>query len=82
MIVEIPHFGSMRGKERELIVLRSDNGDTWKEHQTDARPEDLTDLLAGMDEGKRKLITSQNEPTYCKHRLLGVRCSAISAVNS
>uniref|UniRef100_A0A672JIS0 Ankyrin 3a n=1 Tax=Salarias fasciatus TaxID=181472 RepID=A0A672JIS0_SALFA len=50
VIVEIPHFGSMRGKERELIVLRSDNGDTWKEHQSDSRPEDLTELLAGMDE--------------------------------
>ncbi|XP_026210747.1 ankyrin-3-like isoform X18 [Anabas testudineus] len=50
VIVEIPHFGSMRGKERELIVLRSDNGDTWKEHQSDVRPEDLTDLLTGMDE--------------------------------
>ncbi|KAM6997627.1 uncharacterized protein LKV04_006263 isoform 8-T9 [Tautogolabrus adspersus] len=50
VIVEIPHFGSMRGKERELIVLRSENGDTWKEHQSDARPEDLIDLLAGMEE--------------------------------
>ncbi|KAL7384220.1 hypothetical protein ABVT39_026748 [Epinephelus coioides] len=50
VIVEIPHFGSMRGKERELIVLRSDNGDTWKEHQSDARPEDLLELLSGMDE--------------------------------
>ncbi|XP_071061841.1 ankyrin-3-like isoform X3 [Pseudochaenichthys georgianus] len=50
VIVEIPHFGSMRGKERELIVLRSENGDTWKEHQSDARPEDLFELLSGMDE--------------------------------
>ncbi|XP_029691359.1 ankyrin-3-like isoform X7 [Takifugu rubripes] len=50
VIVEIPHFGSMRGKERELIVLRSDNGDTWREHQFDIRVEDLTELLAGMDE--------------------------------
>uniref|UniRef100_A0A8C6WRY9 Ankyrin 3a n=1 Tax=Neogobius melanostomus TaxID=47308 RepID=A0A8C6WRY9_9GOBI len=50
VIVEIPHFGSMRGKERELIVLRSDNGDTWKEHQSDVRPEDLVELLGGMDE--------------------------------
>lgn len=54
--MEIPHFGSMRGKERELIVLRSDNGDTWKEHQCDARPEDLSEMLAGMDEGRRKVI--------------------------
>uniref|UniRef100_H3DI16 Ankyrin 3 n=1 Tax=Tetraodon nigroviridis TaxID=99883 RepID=H3DI16_TETNG len=50
VIVEIPHFGSMRGKERELIVLRSDNGDTWKEHQFDMGAEDLPELLAGMDE--------------------------------
>lgn len=52
--MEIPHFGSMRGKERELIVLRSDNGDTWREHQFDIRAEDLSELLAGMDEGKKK----------------------------
>ncbi|XP_066522958.1 ankyrin-3 [Hoplias malabaricus] len=50
VIVEIPHFGSMRGKERELIVLRSDNGDTWKEHHYDCRGEDLISLLNGMDE--------------------------------
>lgn len=60
VIVEIPHFGSMRGKERELIVLRSDNGDTWKEHQFDIAAEDLTELLAGMDEGERASHTSQN----------------------
>ncbi|KAG5266413.1 hypothetical protein AALO_G00231780 [Alosa alosa] len=50
VIVEIPHFGSMRGKERELIVLRSDNGDTWKEHQYDCRPQELLTLLNGMNE--------------------------------
>ncbi|XP_051935659.1 ankyrin-3-like isoform X28 [Hippocampus zosterae] len=50
VIVEIPHFGSMRGKERELIVLRSDNGDTWREHQFESTPEELAELLTGMDE--------------------------------
>eukprot|EP00072_Mus_musculus_P060990 XP_011241612.1 PREDICTED: ankyrin-3 isoform X33 [Mus musculus] len=50
VIVEIPHFGSMRGKERELIVLRSENGETWKEHQFDSKNEDLAELLNGMDE--------------------------------
>ncbi|KAL2078409.1 hypothetical protein ACEWY4_026094 [Coilia grayii] len=50
VIVEIPHFGSMRGKERELIVLRSENGETWKEHQYDCKIEDLNQLLNGMDE--------------------------------
>ncbi|XP_045557191.1 ankyrin-3 isoform X30 [Salmo salar] len=50
VIVEIPHFGSMRGKERELIMLRSENGETWKEHQYDCKTDDLNELLNGMDE--------------------------------
>lgn len=45
----------MRGKERELIVLRSENGETWKEHQYDSKHEDLTEILNGMDEGKHFL---------------------------
>ncbi|XP_076318048.1 LOW QUALITY PROTEIN: uncharacterized protein LOC143229504 [Tachypleus tridentatus] len=32
VILEVPHFASMRGKEREITVLRSDSGETWKEH--------------------------------------------------
>lgn len=52
VIVEIPHFGSMRGKERELIMLRSENGETWKEHHYDWKTQDLQELLNGMDEGK------------------------------
>ncbi|KAM3842595.1 uncharacterized protein ACN63O_022291 [Diretmus argenteus] len=50
VIVEIPHFGSMRGQERELILLRSENGEAWKEHLYDYKTEDLSQLLNGMDE--------------------------------
>ncbi|XP_034291217.1 ankyrin-3 isoform X5 [Pantherophis guttatus] len=50
VVVEIPHFGSMRGKERELIVLRSENGETWKEHQYDSKHENLLEVLNGMNE--------------------------------
>ncbi|XP_077406064.1 ankyrin-3-like isoform X29 [Vanacampus margaritifer] len=50
VIVEIPHFGSMRGQERELILLRSENGETWKEHLYDCKTEELRQLLNGMDE--------------------------------
>uniref|UniRef100_A0A8C5HCN7 Ankyrin-3-like n=1 Tax=Gouania willdenowi TaxID=441366 RepID=A0A8C5HCN7_GOUWI len=50
VIVEIPHFGSMRGDERELILLRSENGESWKEHLYDCKTEDLKQLLNGMDE--------------------------------
>lgn len=52
VIVEIPHFGSMRGHERELILLRSENGETWKEHLYDYKTDDLNQLLGGMDEGE------------------------------
>ncbi|KAM8774295.1 ankyrin-3 isoform 21-T21 [Rhynchonycteris naso] len=74
VIVEIPHFGSMRGKERELIVLRSENGETWKEHQFDSKNEDLAELLNGMDEeldspeelGKKRIcrIITKDFPQY------------------
>ncbi|XP_043568265.1 ankyrin-3 isoform X3 [Chiloscyllium plagiosum] len=50
VIVEIPHFGSMRDKERELIVLRSENGEVWKEHQYDCKEQELNEILNGMDE--------------------------------
>uniref|UniRef100_A0A1A7YNT6 Ankyrin 3b n=1 Tax=Iconisemion striatum TaxID=60296 RepID=A0A1A7YNT6_9TELE len=50
VIVEIPHFGSMRGQERELILLRSENGESWKEHLYDCKTESLNQLLNGMDE--------------------------------
>ena len=32
VLLEVPHFASLRDGERELIVLRSDDGETWQEH--------------------------------------------------
>lgn len=32
IVLEVPHFGSLRDKEREIIILRSDNGESWREH--------------------------------------------------
>uniref|UniRef100_A0AAV2LK23 Ankyrin 3 n=1 Tax=Knipowitschia caucasica TaxID=637954 RepID=A0AAV2LK23_KNICA len=50
VIVEIPHFGSLRGQERELIMLRSENGEMWKEHVYDCKTDELNQVLNGMDE--------------------------------
>ncbi|XP_060248730.1 ankyrin-2 isoform X25 [Meriones unguiculatus] len=50
VIVEIPHFAALRGKERELVVLRSENGDSWKEHFCEYTEEELNEILNGMDE--------------------------------
>ncbi|XP_045140192.1 ankyrin-2 isoform X33 [Echinops telfairi] len=50
VIVEIPHFAALRGKERELVVLRSENGDNWKEHFCDYTEDELNAILNGMEE--------------------------------
>uniref|UniRef100_A0A4W4DXE8 Ankyrin 2 n=1 Tax=Electrophorus electricus TaxID=8005 RepID=A0A4W4DXE8_ELEEL len=50
VIVEIPHFAALRGKERELVILRSETGESWKEHHCEHTEEELNQVLNGMDE--------------------------------
>uniref|UniRef100_A0A669EW98 Ankyrin 2 n=1 Tax=Oreochromis niloticus TaxID=8128 RepID=A0A669EW98_ORENI len=50
VIVEIPHFAALRGKERELVILRSETGESWKEHHCEHTQEELNQILNGMDE--------------------------------
>ncbi|XP_066429960.1 ankyrin-2 isoform X9 [Eleutherodactylus coqui] len=50
VIVEIPHFAALRGKERELVILRSETGDNWKEHFCEYTEDELNEILNGMDE--------------------------------
>ncbi|XP_023804833.1 ankyrin-2 isoform X24 [Oryzias latipes] len=50
VIVEIPHFASLRGRERELVILRSETGESWKEHHCEHTQEELNQILNGMDE--------------------------------
>ncbi|KAM6940721.1 uncharacterized protein ank2a isoform 8-T8 [Xenentodon cancila] len=50
VIVEIPHFAALRGTERELVILRSETGENWKEHHCDFTEEELNQILNGMDE--------------------------------
>ncbi|XP_072915998.1 ankyrin-1-like isoform X15 [Hemitrygon akajei] len=50
VIVEIPHFASVEHTDRELVVLRSENGSTWKDHLNYCELEQLEQQLSGMDE--------------------------------
>ncbi|XP_061783298.1 uncharacterized protein ank1b isoform X3 [Nerophis lumbriciformis] len=50
VIVEIPHFASLARGDRELVVLRSENGSVWKEHRNRYGDEVLETILNGMDE--------------------------------
>ncbi|XP_016347191.1 ankyrin-2-like isoform X4 [Sinocyclocheilus anshuiensis] len=50
VIVEIPHFAALRGTERELVILRSETGESWREHYCEHTEEELNQILNGMDE--------------------------------
>ena len=45
VIIEVPHFAALRNKEREIVILRSDNGESWKEHTLEATEDAVQDVL-------------------------------------
>ncbi|CAL8070723.1 unnamed protein product [Calicophoron daubneyi] len=45
VLLEIPHFASLRGRQRELVVLRSDNGEKWYEHSLEATDQAVQSAL-------------------------------------
>ena len=47
IVIEVPHLASLRGKEREICILRSDNGETWHEHNLVATDEAVSAALEG-----------------------------------
>lgn len=44
-MIEVPNFGSLRGSEREIVVLRSDNGESWREHTIEVTDDVVKDIL-------------------------------------
>lgn len=49
VILEVPHFASLRNKEREIVILRSDNGETWREHALYDCHDEIQSSLIGDD---------------------------------
>ncbi|ESO11003.1 hypothetical protein HELRODRAFT_72214, partial [Helobdella robusta] len=47
ILIEVPHFASLRDKEREICILRSDNGETWYEHGLSATESNVQDAMDG-----------------------------------
>ena len=62
VVIEVPHFASLRGKEREVIVMRSDNGETWREHPIEATEEAVSAALGGSFEGGKKFLMHRKPP--------------------
>ena len=56
MILEIPHFASLRNREREIIVLRSDNGEKWTEHTGPTTDEAVREALGDTVDTEGQLI--------------------------
>ncbi|XP_017056773.1 ankyrin-3 [Drosophila ficusphila] len=51
--LEVPHFGTIRENEREIIILRSDNGDTWQEHNQYESNATISDANKHCDDSRR-----------------------------
>ncbi|XP_052823411.1 uncharacterized protein LOC106871604 isoform X40 [Octopus bimaculoides] len=58
VIIEVPHFASLRGKEREIAIIRCDDGEKWTEHPILATEEAVNDTLNGSFEGQNSSASS------------------------
>lgn len=65
VLIEIPHFASLRGKEREIQIMRSDNGETWYEHPLIATDDAVAQAMAGTFEGGKPVDSMLSEPFAC-----------------
>lgn len=59
VIIEVPHFASLRGREREITILRSDNGESWREHTLEASDDAVHDVFNESFEGEGKITYIQ-----------------------
>jgi len=60
VILEIPHFASLRNREREIVVLRSDNGEKWTEHAGPTTDEAIREVLGDTIDSEGKDFLIQN----------------------
>jgi hypothetical protein len=60
VILEIPHFASLRNREREIIVLRSDNGEKWTEHTGPTTDEATREVLGDVIDSEGKDFQIRN----------------------
>ncbi|VDN98571.1 unnamed protein product, partial [Rodentolepis nana] len=60
ILLEIPHFASIQGRDREVITLRCDHGDSWKSHPLEATNQSVQDAL-GTAFGRLEPLSSLRE---------------------
>lgn len=45
ILMEVPHFAAIEGRDREILILRCDGGEVWKSHQLEATDQAVQDAL-------------------------------------
>lgn len=70
--MEIPHFAALGRGDRELVVLRSENGSVWKEHRNRYGDEVLETILNGMDEGVHLVMLISSQPNVLVNLILNL----------
>ncbi|XP_071481709.1 uncharacterized protein [Diadema antillarum] len=66
VLIEVPHFASLRGREREIVILRSENGETWKEHSLDASDEEIQKAMEGYDQEDNDQSKNATDRRLCR----------------
>ena len=64
-MVEVPHFASLRDGEREISILRSEDGESWRAHvqaASDSR-HDVQDAIRATTGGSVTHLTVHNHIT-------------------
>lgn len=77
VIIEVPHFASLRGKEREIIILRSDNGETWREHTLEASEEAVQEVLNESFDGETGIVRLLSKHFTQLSSTLSLRCQRV-----
>lgn len=65
VLIEVPHFASLRGKEREIIILRSDSGEVWREHLFDTDEQLIDSIISSaelVDQQQSSNQDQENQP--------------------
>ncbi|XP_033226076.1 ankyrin-2-like isoform X1 [Belonocnema kinseyi] len=70
VLIDIPNFAAIRGKDREIIILRSENGENWKEHENSVDNDDTLlntpydSQMSALHSGRITRIITTNFPQY------------------
>lgn len=75
VLIEVPHFASLRGQEREIIILRSDRGEVWREHLFEA-DDKLIDSIIQSASLEQQDKENQNQPAQSHEHLNQTQASS------